>query len=60
MKLNEKAYEPPKTKIYRFGDNDKILTESGGGGTATTPDPIAEYAANALNESFGGINTTIE
>lgn len=52
MKMNEKAYEPPKTKIYRFGDNDKILTESG------TPDP--DYAANALNEFMGGTNTTME
>lgn len=59
MKKNEKVYEPPKTKIYRFGDNDKILTESGMT-PDPTPDPIAEYAANALNESFGGINTTIE
>lgn len=48
---NEKTYEPPKTKIYRFGDNDKILTESG-----TDPD----YAANALNVFMNGTNTTIE
>ena len=53
MNKNEKGYEPPKTKIYRFGDNDKILTESG-----TTTDP--DYAANALNVFMNGTNTTIE
>lgn len=52
-------YEPPKTKIYRFDDNDRILTESGTPDTPT-PDPTAEYAANALNEFMGGTNTTIE
>lgn len=50
MNREQLAYEPPKTKIYRFDDNDRILTESG----------IAEYAANALNELFDGTNTTIE
>ena len=61
MNKNEKAYEPPKMKIYRFDDNDRILTDSngpGGGGSAT--EPTAEYAANALNQLFGGTNTTIE
>ena len=29
MKREQLAYEPPKTKIYRFDDNDRILTESG-------------------------------
>ena len=53
MNKNERVYEPPKAKIYRFDDNDQILTESGGA-------PTAEYAANALNEWMGGINTTIE
>lgn len=45
-----KEYEPPEVKIYRFDDNDLILTASG------EPD----YAANALNALFGGTNTTIE
>ena len=61
MNKNERAYEPPKAKIYRFDDNDRILTDSnvpGGGGSAT--EPTAEYAANALNKFFGGTNTTIE
>ena len=51
MNKNKKAYEPPKMKIYRFDDNDRILTASG-----ETPD----YAARALNELMGGTNTTIE
>lgn len=46
------AYEPPKAKIFRFDDNDRILTESG--------IPISDFAANALNKYFGGTNTTIE
>ena len=54
MKREQLAYEPPKTKIYRFDDNDRILTESG------IFAPTAEYAANALNELFDGTNTTIE
>ena len=54
MKREQLAYEPPKTKIYRFDDNDRILTESG------IVEPTAEYAANALNDLFGGTNTTIE
>ena len=53
MKREQLAYEPPKTKIYRFDDNDRILTESG-------IVESAEYAANALNEYLGGTNTTIE
>lgn len=64
MKQNEKAYEPPKAKIYQFDDNDQILTASGGGGTGSTetptPDPTPDYAARALNELMGGTNTTIE
>ena len=54
MNKNERAYEPPKAKIYRFDDNEQILTESG------APAPTAEYAANALNKFMGGTNTTIE
>lgn len=54
MKKNGRVYEPPRTKIYRFGDNDRILTESG----MPVPDP--DYAANALNEWMGGTNTTFE
>ena len=53
MNREQLAYEPPKTRIYRFDDNDRILTESG------IVEP-AEYAANALNDLFGGTNTTIE
>ena len=48
----DEIYEPPKATIYRFDENDRILTASGG----DTPD----YAANALNALFGGTNTTIE
>ena len=58
MNKNERVYEPPKAKIYRFDDNDQILTESGE--VAPTPDPTAEYAANALNKFMRGTNTTIE
>ena len=58
MNKNGKVYEPPKAKIYRFDDNDQILTESGRVDPA--PDPTAEYAANALNKFMGGTNTTIE
>ena len=49
------VYEPPKATIYRFDETDRILTDSGGPVTLT-----ANYAANALNEFFGGTNTTIE
>lgn len=55
MNREQLAYEPPKTRIYRFDDNDRILTESG-----TVEPPVFDYAANALNELFGGTNTTIE
>lgn len=57
MKREQLAYEPPKTRIYRFDDNDRILTESG---TPESTPHAPEYAANALNELFGGTNTTIE
>ena len=65
MDKKGRIYEPPRAKIYRFDDNDRILTDSngpGGGGPTTTPTPAptAEYAANALNKFFGGTNTTIE
>ena len=58
MNKNERVYEPPKAKIYRFDDNDQILTESGR--VDPVPDPTAEYAANALNKFMRGTNTTIE
>ena len=54
MNREQLAYEPPKTRIYRFDDNDRILTESG------ITDPEYDYAASALNDLFGGTNTTIE
>lgn len=54
MNQNGKAYEPPKVKIYWFDHNDLILTASG------EEQRIANYAANALNQLFGGTNTTIE
>ena len=58
MSKNERVYEPPKAKIYRFDDNEQILTESGG--VNPPPAPTANYAANALNEFMEGTNTTIE
>ena len=60
MNKNERAYEPPKAKIYRFDDNDQILTASGTMGPTTPPELTPNYAANALNEFMGGTNTTIE
>ena len=51
----DEIYEPPKATIYRFDENDRILTASG-----ETEIPTANYAANALNQLFGGTNTTIE
>ena len=59
MTKNSMAYEAPKAKVYRFDENDRILTESG---TTNPPiqGPTATYAANALNEFMGGTNTTIE
>ena len=60
MNKNGKVYEPPKAKIYRFDDNDQILTASGTTGPTTPPEPTPNYAANALNEFMGGTNTTIE
>ena len=52
---NEKIYEPPRMTVYRFDDNDLILTFSGEPLT-----PKADYAANALNQLFNGTSTTIE
>ena len=63
MEKKEKKYEPPMMQVFRFDDTEKILTSSGtpgGGGTTPNPDPIANYAANALNEFMGGTNTTYE
>ncbi len=60
MKANGNAYEPPKMNIYYFDDNDRILTASGGTGSTPTPDPSANFAANALNNYLGGTNTTVE
>ena len=58
MNKNERAYQPPKAKIYRFDDNEQILTASGTVNPPSTQTP--NYAANALNEFMGGTNTTIE
>lgn len=57
MSKNSIAYEAPKAKVYRFDENDQILTASG---SSAEPSPTSEYAANALNQLFGGTNTTIE
>ena len=47
MKKNKREYEPPKAVIYRFDDNDRILTASG---IPQPPQPEQkDYAANALN-----------
>lgn len=54
MKKCEFEYEPPKAKIYRFDDNDRILTESG------METETYDNAAFALERFFGGANTTIE
>ena len=55
MIFMDEIYEPPKATIYRFDENDRILSASGESGT-----PTPNYAANALNEFMGGTNTTIE
>ena len=57
MEEKEKKYEPPMMQVFRFDDTEKILTASGGG---YPPEPTPNFAANALNEFFGGTNTTIE
>lgn len=56
MTKNGMAYEAPKAKVYRFDENDQVLTASGD----VSPTPTPNYAANALNQLFGGTNTTIE
>lgn len=56
MNWNEKAYEIPMAMIYRFDNNNQILTASGG----EVETPITDYAARALNDFMGGTNTTIE
>ena len=56
MIFMDEIYEPPKATIYRFDENDRIFTASGGEPVTPTPN----YAANALNEFMGGTNTTIE
>ena len=58
MTKNSMAYEAPKAKVYRFDENDQILTASGGLADPTAPQ--VDYAARALNELMGGTNTTIE
>ena len=68
MKKDIKKYEPPSMKVYRFTDQDKVLTasgntkppDSGGSGGEGGDNPTPNYAANALNQLFGGTNTTIE
>lgn len=60
MEKKGKVYEAPQVKIYRFDDRDLILTASGETTDPTQPTQTAEYAANALNDLFGGTNTTIE
>ena len=45
-------------QVFRFDDTEKILTESSG--NINPPKPNYDYAANALNQLFGGTNTTIE
>lgn len=57
MEEKEKKYEPPMMQVFRFDDTEKILTDSG---NPSTPPSTPDYAANALNQLMGGINTTIE
>ena len=44
-------------QVFRFDDTEKILTDSG---NPSTPPSTPDYAANALNQLFGGTNTTFE
>lgn len=60
MNKNRMEYEPPKTKIYRFDNTDRILTESGIPDTPSPTPEVYDFAANALNNFMGGTNTTIE
>ena len=50
-------YEAPKAVIYKFDDNDRILTESG---IPDIPSLTGEFAANVLNKLIDGISTTFE
>ena len=54
------AYEAPKAQVYRFDENDQILTDSGDVSPSVPSTPTPNYAANALNEFMGGTNTTLE
>ena len=58
MNKDTRAYEPPRMKVYRFDESDRILTSSSG--VNPPPAPEANYAANALNIFMDGTNTTIE
>ena len=60
MTKNSMAYEAPKAKVYRFDENDQILTASGDVSPSVPSTPTPNYAANALNEFMGGTNTTLE
>ena len=60
MMKNSMAYEAPKAKVYRFDENDQILTASGDVSPSVPSTPTPNYAANALNEFMGGTNTTLE
>ena len=60
MTKNSMAYEAPKAMVYRFDENDRILTASGDVSPSGPSTPTPNYAANALNEFMGGTNTTIE
>ena len=57
MTKNGMAYEAPKAMVYRFDENDRILTSSS---AVPIPEPTAEFAANTLNKFMRGTNTTIE
>lgn len=60
MEEKEKKYEPPMMQVFRFDDTEKILTDSGNPSTPPSTPDTPNYAANALNQLFGGTNTTIE
>ena len=54
MNKNGLDYQPPKAKIYRFDDSDRILTDSG------VNEVLADNAANSLNEFLDVTTTTVE
>lgn len=54
MDQNAMDYEKPIVKIYEFDENEMILTSS------SVVQEVEDYAADALNALFGGINTTKE